>query len=178
MKTISLSIFISLTVISVHAHESYHDRYPLPITGNSDRDRAITYGGVGAAVGAIIGNQMDGDRSEKRAIGASVGAMTGVILAEREKNRQREIQEQKARREYELEVRRAAEERRRDILVGRTVSDSEILRKKHEVKELANEITRIEQERAAAEARARRLRELQIQKAELERELAALRSQR
>jgi hypothetical protein len=86
MKTISLSIFISLTVISVHAHESYRDRYPLPITGNSDRDRAITYGGVGAAVGAIIGNQMDGDRSEKRAIGASVGAMTGAILAEREKN--------------------------------------------------------------------------------------------
>ncbi|HAQ57410.1 MAG TPA: hypothetical protein DCR32_00080 [Opitutae bacterium] len=176
MKNIIISIFISITVISAHAYESSRDAFPFPITGNSDRDRAITYGGVGAAAGAIIGNQMSGDRSEKRAIGAGVGAVTGAILANRENNRQRDIQQRKAQREYELEVRRAAEERRRDILVGRTVSDAEILREKHEVEELENEIARIEQERAAAEARARRIRELQVQKAELERELGNLRS--
>ena len=74
MKNIIISIFISITVISAHAYESSRDAFPFPITGNSDRDRAITYGGVGAAAGAIIGNQMSGDRSEKRAIGAGGGA--------------------------------------------------------------------------------------------------------
>jgi len=147
-----------------------------PITGNSDKDRAITYGGIGAATGAILGNQMGGDRSEKRAIGAGVGAVTGLILAGSENRRQQDIQERQAEREYELKNRKAAEERRRDIILGRTVSDAEILREEHEVEKLENEVARMEQERAAAEARARRIRELQAQKAELKKELGDLNS--
>jgi hypothetical protein len=158
------------------SHTGNRSTSQFPITGNSDKDRAITYGGIGAATGAILGNQMGGDRSEKRAIGAGVGALTGLILAGSENRRQQDISERQAEREYELENRKAAEERRRDIILGRTVSDAEILRGEHEVEKLENEVARMEQERAAAEARARRIRELKVQKAELEKELGNLKS--
>lgn len=174
MKKIVIPIFIGIAVVSAHAYD--RDRSRFTITGNSEQDRVITYGGVGAAAGAIIGNQMDGDRSEKRAIGAGVGAVTGAILANNENRRQQDIQERQAEREYELEARKAAENRRRDIMLGRTVSDAEILREEHEVEQLENEVARLEQERAAAEARARRIRELKQKKAELEKELGDLRS--
>ena len=166
-----LTLFLSIAVAQAYAH----DFSPCPNTGAADRDRVITYSGVGAAAGAVIGNQMDGDRSEKRAIGAGVGAVTGAILANRENDRQRALQEGRAQREHELEARRIEEQRRHDIILGRTVSDAEILREKHEVEKLENEIARIEQERAAAEARARRIRELKQRKAELEKELGGLR---
>ena len=136
----------------------------------------ITYGSVGAATGAIIGNQMSGNRSEKRAIGAGVGAVTGIILADSENRRQQDIQERQAVREYEQQARKAEEERRRNILLGRTVSDAEILRKEHEVEKLENEVARIEQERTEAEARARRINDLKVQKTNLEKELGNLKS--
>ena len=174
MRIVSIFIFIALTGASTHAHDRGASR--LTVTGNSDRDRVITYGGIGAAAGAVIGNQMDGDRSEKRAIGAGVGAVTGAILANSENNRQRDIQEREDQREYDLENRKIAEERRRDIILGRTVSDAEILREEHEVEKLENEVARMEQERATAEARARRIRELKQQKAVLKKELGDLNS--
>ena len=158
------------------SHTGNPNTSQFPITGNSDKDRAITYGGIGAATGAILGNQMGGDRSEKRAIGAGVGAVTGLILAGSENRRQQDIQERQAEREYELENRKAVEERRRDIILGRTVSDAEILREEHEVEKLENEVARMEQERAAAKARARRIRELKQQKTELKKELGDLKT--
>ena len=115
---------------------------------------------------------MGGDRSEKRAIGAGVGALTGLILAGSENRRQQDIREQQAEREY----RNALEERRRDINLGRNISDAEILRGEHEVEKLENEVARMEQERAAAEARAKRLRDLNLQKTELEKELGNLKT--
>ena len=174
MRIVSISIFIALTGVSTHAYDRGASR--TTVTGNSDRDRVITYGGIGAAAGAVIGNQMDGDRAEKRAIGAGVGAVTGAILANSENNRQRDIQEREEQREYDLKNRKIAEERRRDIILGRTVSDAEILREEHEVEKLENEVARMEQEKAAAEARARRIRELRVQKADLEKELGDLKS--
>lgn len=154
------------------SHTGNRSTSQFPITGNSDKDRAITYGGIGAATGAILGNQMGGDRSEKRAIGAGVGAVTGLILAGSENRRQQDLREQQAEREY----RNALEERRRDINLGRNISDAEILRGEHEVEKLENEVARVEQERAAAEARAKRLRELNLQKTELEKELGNLKT--
>jgi len=154
------------------SHTGTRSTSQFPITGNSDKDRAITYGGIGAATGAILGNQMGGDRSEKRAIGAGVGALTGLILAGSENRRQQEIRELQA----ERENRNALEERRRDINLGRNISDAEILRGEHEVEKLENEVARVEQERAAAEARARRIRELKQQKTELEKELGDLKT--
>ena len=56
---------------------------------------------------------MDGDRSEKRAIGAGVAAVTGAILANSENRRQQEIRSRQVERERDLEVRRIEEMRRR-----------------------------------------------------------------
>jgi hypothetical protein len=56
---------------------------------------------------------MDSDRSEKRAIGAGVGAVTGAILANSENRRQQEIRSRQVERERDLEVRRIEEMRRR-----------------------------------------------------------------
>ncbi|MBL00481.1 MAG: hypothetical protein CMI34_03615 [Opitutales bacterium] len=157
-----------------YQHKGANTTSQSTITGNPSEDRIITYGSIGAATGAIIGNQMSGNRSEKKAIGAGVGAVAGLILADSENRRQQDIQERQAVREYELEARKAEEERRRNIILGRTVSDAEILRKEHEVEKLENEIARIEQERTAAEARARRIQELKVQKTNLEKELSNL----
>lgn len=176
MKILIAFLLISKLCGCAFAHKGTQDTSQFTITGNSEKDRVITYGGIGATAGAVVGNQMTGDRSEKRAIGAGVGAVTGLILAGSENRRQQDIKERQAEREYELENRKAAEERRRDIILGRTVSDAEILREEHEVEKLENEVARMEQERAAAEARARRIRELKVQKAELEKELGNLKS--
>jgi hypothetical protein len=176
MKILITFLLICKLSSCAFAQKGTRDTSQFTVTGNSDRDRVITYGGIGAAAGAVIGNQMDGDRSEKRAIGAGVGAVTGAILANSENNRQRDIQEREDQREYDLENRKIAEERRRDIILGRTVSDAEILREEHEVEKLENEVARMEQERATAEARARRIRELKQQKAVLKKELGDLNS--
>lgn len=167
-------LFILLLCVAVIDAYAYN-LAQCPNADATGRGRVFTYGGLGAVAGAVIGNQMDGDRTEKRAIGAGVGAVTGAILASRENNRQRDLQERKARRASELEIRRMEEQRRHDIILGRTVSDAEILRERHEVEKLEHEIARIEQEKAAAEARARRIRELKQRKAQLERELGGLR---
>ena len=159
-----------------YQHKGTHNTSQSTITGNPSEDRMITYGSVGAATGAVIGNQMSGNRSEKRAIGAGVGAVTGIILADSENRRQQDIQERQAVREYEQQARKAEEERRRNILLGRTISDAEILRKEHEVEKLENEVARIEQERTEAEARARRINDLKVQKTNLEKELGNLKS--
>lgn len=168
---ISVLIICNLCGCAV-SHTGNRSASQFPITGNSDKDRTITYSGIGAATGAILGNQMGGDRSEKRAIGAGVGALTGLILAGSENRRQQDLREQQA----ERENRNALEERRRDINLGRNISDAEILRGEHEVEKLENEVARMEQERAAAEARAKRLRELNLQKTELEKELGDLKT--
>lgn len=146
--------------------------------GTPDQTRTIAYSSVGAVAGAVIGNQMSGDRSEKRAIGAGIGAVTGAIFANSENKRIERVENQRAQRAYELEVRRIEQDRRRDIAIGRSVTDGEILREEHEVAELENEIARIERERAEAEARARRIRELKERKALLEKELGTLKSLR
>ncbi len=164
LKIIAIIItFISSSAISYSNHFS--------ITGDSERDRIITYGGIGAGAGAIIGNQMGGDRSEKRAIGAGIGAVTGAILGNSKNLKNREIDRQKYKREYELEVLRKESERRRDIALGKTVTDTQILREQHEVEALENELARLEKERAEAELRAKRIRDLNHRKKILEEEI-------
>ncbi len=160
MKNIT-TIFAFVTLVST----SYS------ITGDPERDRVITYGGVGAGAGAIIGNQMSGDRSEKRSFGAGVGAITGAVLGNIRNLKNREVERQRNKIEYDLEVRRIESDRRRNNALGKTVTDSQILREQHEVDVLENELARLEKERAEAERRAKRICDLNHRKKILEEEI-------
>jgi outer membrane lipoprotein SlyB len=164
MKNIT-TIIAFVTLVST----SYSSQFR--ITGNSESDRIITYGGIGAGAGAIIGNQMGGDRSEKRAIGAGIGAITGAILGNSRNLKNREVDRQRYKRSYDLEVRRIESERQQNIAIGKNVTDSQILREQHEVEALENELARLEKERAEAELRAKRIRDLNHRKKILEEEI-------
>lgn len=120
-------------------------------------NRTLTYGGVGAASGAVIGHQID--HNNGALIGGLAGALIGTAAANIENNRQ--AQQQKI---YQQQA----------IISGRNISNSDILKKQQEVELLENEISTRRKEQAEAAARSRALQELEIRKRQAESELKIL----
>lgn len=133
---------------------------------------------VGGVAGAVIGHQ-SGNAGEGAAIGAVVGAAVGGtsgsaqdIEAEHVRAEQmRQLAEQTARAEAEQ-----AQQREQTIALGYQVTDQDVLEAEQRAAAAANELKRIEKERAEAIERQRRIDAARQQEAAAREAAAALKT--
>jgi hypothetical protein len=170
MKLLQLvSLFI--LIVALAGCETYNN-------GQHTRSGVAIGSVIGGVTGAVIGHQ-SGHSGEGAALGAVLGAAVGGTSGSSKDiaaDRAREEQRQKLIERNAIIEANQAKEREQTIALGYQVTDQEVLEAEQRAAAAANELKRIEKQRAEAMERKRRIDAAQQKEAEALEAAASLRT--